>query len=149
MKCLSVRQPWADFICPPVDGIEGLMLPPGLELPKNIENRRWWTSYRGDLLIHAGQTVDWNAVEMFGLTFRDFELGAVVGKVILIGCGRKRGPGSISRWGLTDQYHWRLGWPERFDRAVPWRGTLGLFDVPEGALGVEFRARAVEPAFMG
>ena len=148
MKCLSVRQPWADLICPPDDGIEWLRLPRGLELPKDVENRRWYTTYRGDLLIHVSQIVDWEAVEMFGLTFRDFVVGAIVGKVILVGCGQTaRGP--VSAWAMAGQYHWRLQYPERFERAVGWKGTLGLFDVPEGALGVEsFRARAVEPSFV-
>jgi hypothetical protein len=38
MKVLSVKQPWASLI---VSGI------------KDIENRTWKTSYRGELLIHA------------------------------------------------------------------------------------------------
>lgn len=42
MKALSIKQPWADFIA------QGF---------KPYEIRRWQTSYRGDLLICASQTV--------------------------------------------------------------------------------------------
>lgn len=41
MKCLSVRQPYAHYIC------AGL---------KTVENRTWTTKYRGRVLIHACDT---------------------------------------------------------------------------------------------
>jgi hypothetical protein len=43
MKCLSVRQPWASLI------VLG---------HKNIENRTWFASLRGRVLIHAGKIID-------------------------------------------------------------------------------------------
>lgn len=43
MKCLSIKQPYADLI------------PSG---KKTIENRRWATRYRGEFLIHASSHVD-------------------------------------------------------------------------------------------
>ena len=43
MRALSIRQPWAWLIA---------------EAVKDIENRRWATTYRGVFLIHAGKQFD-------------------------------------------------------------------------------------------
>ncbi len=43
MKTLSIQQPWAWAI---------------LHAGKDVENRRWRTTYRGPLLIHAGKSFD-------------------------------------------------------------------------------------------
>jgi activating signal cointegrator 1 len=42
VKALTIRQPWASLIAAGV---------------KTIETRGWRTSYRGDILIHAGRTM--------------------------------------------------------------------------------------------
>ena len=64
INVLSVRQPFADEI------IFG---------PKWCENRTWWTSYRGELFIHASR---WDGQPErtcgYGVT------GAIIGKVQLI-----------------------------------------------------------------
>lgn len=49
MKVLTIRQPWASLI------IEGY---------KMFEFRSWKTNYRGEILIHAGQGVDRDAMKM-------------------------------------------------------------------------------------
>jgi hypothetical protein len=49
MKALSIRQPWAYLI------ITG---------DKDIENRTWATAYRGPVLIHAGKTMDYDALDL-------------------------------------------------------------------------------------
>lgn len=52
LKALSLWQPWPWLICHP-EVLAACDLP-----AKKIENRKWYTSYRGDLLIHAGTTLD-------------------------------------------------------------------------------------------
>ena len=47
MKALTVRQPYAHFIA--CD-------------QKRVENRPWATSYRGDIVIHAGKSRTWHNV---------------------------------------------------------------------------------------
>jgi hypothetical protein len=42
MKCLSLRQPWANAV---------------LYLGKSVENRKWNTRYRGEFLIHAAKAM--------------------------------------------------------------------------------------------
>ncbi len=69
MRVLSIRQPWAYFIC---------------EGTKKTENRSWSTDYRGPVLIHAGQRWADEAVETieqrFGLSIpRDLPRGGIVG----------------------------------------------------------------------
>ena len=41
MKAISIKQPWAWLIA------NGYM---------TVENRKWYTGHRGDLLIHAGKS---------------------------------------------------------------------------------------------
>jgi hypothetical protein len=73
MKALSVRQPWAWLL------VHG---------PKDIENRNWYTNYRGWVMIHASKTFDRSAYEelkkMVGLNLpaiNEFPLGAIVWEV--------------------------------------------------------------------
>lgn len=48
MKALTILQPHAAQIVTPAG-----MLPAG-EVPKRVENRSWYTHYRGPVMIHAG-----------------------------------------------------------------------------------------------
>lgn len=81
MKALSIRQPWAWLI------VEGY---------KDIENRDWYTTYRGQLLIHAAKTLR-SADYRFAVDYaykrgvivppaRELPLGGIVGAVTLIDC---------------------------------------------------------------
>lgn len=54
MKALTICQPYAALIC----------LPSTDWRHKRVENRKWFTSYRGPLLIHAGKSRDWLEVYM-------------------------------------------------------------------------------------
>ncbi|HXX05528.1 MAG TPA: ASCH domain-containing protein [Candidatus Bathyarchaeia archaeon] len=66
MKCLSVSQPYADFI------IEG---------KKTIELRRWNTMYRGEFLIHAPLKVNKEACKRLKIKEDDLRTGVIIGKV--------------------------------------------------------------------
>ena len=71
MKVLTIKQPYASLIA------EGL---------KEYEFRTWKTKYRGEILIHAGKSVDKKAMEKF----KDFNLGypsgCIIAKVNLTDC---------------------------------------------------------------
>lgn len=75
MKALSIQQPWAWCI---VNGHKG------------VENRDWNTQYRGELLIHAGKTIDRDAydfLQSMGLKVPppdELPTGGIVGKARLI-----------------------------------------------------------------
>jgi hypothetical protein len=84
MKALSIRQPWAWLI---VNGF------------KDIENRGWWTYFRGQFLIHASSTMTWEeydiccrfAAERGVYTPRQSQIlrGGIVGYATLTDCVRK------------------------------------------------------------
>lgn len=121
MKCLSVRQPWAT------------LLALGL---KDVENRDWYTSYCGPLLIHAGKQFEDEAVgwilqrlddierKKFPMQKSAFPLGGIVGCVRMVDCVTD----SESKWFVGD-----YGFV--FDKAIelpfmPMPGRLGLFNAP-------------------
>jgi hypothetical protein len=86
MKCLSVPQPWAWAI---------------LHAGMDVENRTWWTEYRGPILIHASKRYDAGAADEIlgkmdlihraqapnGIPGRKLlPRGGIVGQAVLVGC---------------------------------------------------------------
>jgi hypothetical protein len=130
MKCITICQPYAHLIITPQD-----LLKAG-DVQKRCENRTWPTDYRGWLLIHAGKSRAW--LEKFDLErYPNMVFGAIVGMVKVVDCVEIERP---ETW--RDRYPWLLNHPHaegpwghiydgavRFDRPVPWRGALGLFEV--------------------
>lgn len=110
MKALSVKQPWAYLI------IHG---------GKDIENRSWQTSYRGPLLIHAGQRPDREALAYFaGFLPDELHCGVLIGVVELVEIVTE----SRNPW-FTGPFGWRLVRPRPVE-PEPVTGALNLFDVP-------------------
>lgn len=72
MKVLTIKQPWASLI------INGY---------KRYEFRSWYTNYRGELLIHAGKSVDKEAMKRLE-KYLDFDIpiGKIIGKVNITNC---------------------------------------------------------------
>src|SRR5258708_38232386 len=83
IPALSIRQPWCWAI---------------LNCGKSVENRTWATAFRGKLRIHASKT--WDAEGEAWLTHQGLivpnffvcrdkgEIGAYVGEVTVVECGR-------------------------------------------------------------
>ncbi|MBN1663410.1 MAG: ASCH domain-containing protein [Deltaproteobacteria bacterium] len=121
MKALSVRNPWAWLI---VHGI------------KDVENRNWASNYRGQLLIHASMTWDYDGAlwisNHFGKIFpnvSEVTQGAIIGRVNMVDCvTRHASKLFFGRYGFVLQE------PKAFENPIPYRGQLGLFDVPEDIL---------------
>lgn len=123
MKCLSIRQPWADLI------IEG---------KKTIEVRCWQTPYRGKLFIHAAKTKEKNYPKKF--LNQNRVTGAVIGAVELIDIKKA----SAKSWGKNKKLHlssgpmpagktffWFLEKPKKIKKPITVKGRLGLFNVSE------------------
>lgn len=71
MKAITIQQPFAMLIA------EGL---------KEYEFRTWETKYRGDILIHAGKSVDKEAMKRFAYLNLDYPLGCFVAKATITDC---------------------------------------------------------------
>lgn len=145
MKALTVKQPWAWAIA---------------HGQKDVENRRWTTSYRGLLAIHAGAAWDegggWDrrviqAVLHYGQPAGHFDPPLKVegfthsgDPIALLREPHRFVPGAViavadlidvtrddpSGWAEPDQFHWRLANVRRLDQPIPAKGALGLWTLP-------------------
>jgi hypothetical protein len=128
LKALSIMQPWAWLI---VNG------------HKDIENRTWWTNYRGPVLIHAGKKADAHFMpphwEWSHITPPEaFDFGGIIGRAEIIDCTRD----SLSPW-----FHGPFGFVLDNMEPLPFqpcRGALGFF-VPDFTPGASPLARAQAP----
>jgi hypothetical protein len=116
-KVLSVRQPFADLI------VRGL---------KPIENRKWRTSYRGFVYIHAAKRphiMTHEEIEQcFGVHLHSGprRYGAI-GRATLVDIVESH----ESHW-FTGPYGWIFENPEPLDSPVPMKGQGHLFSFTFG-----------------
>ena len=132
MKTLSLLQPWASLV---VMGV------------KKIETRSWKSDYRGPLLIHAslGKKGSILSTESpFKKYIRNFEslpFGSVIGVVLLEDIvpieqlfltGHELASLTMEEKAFGDyskgRYAWLLTAPQIFDKPIPVKGTLGLWE---------------------
>lgn len=132
MKALSIRQPWAWAI---------------VHCGKDVENRTWYTGYRGEVLIHAcalpprtnagripralqDELVDaLDAIEqlvtLVGPLSYDMlraQSGGIVARARIVDCVREsKSPWFVGPWGIV------LADVTPID-IIPCRGQLGLWD---------------------
>lgn len=135
IRALTVRRPWADLIA---------------HHGKRVENRSWSTSYRGRLLIHAGQGWDPQA-SLFaahigcwpndGYGVKAVHPEGIVAVAELVGVCPGL-PCECGPWAMPESRHWLLGDVRALADPVPATGALGLWrpstEVVESAMaGVE------------
>lgn len=119
MKALVVRQPWAWAI---------------MEGTKRFENRSWKTSYRGPLAIIAGSSKQSLArgtafIEQLGLVVPDnLPRGCILGVVNLVDIIL---PSQSCDPFAEGPYCWVLESSVKLERPVPYKGRLGLLQLPE------------------
>lgn len=123
MKALVIRQPWAWAI------MEGI---------KRFENRTWRRAYRGPVAVIAAASA---ASLVTGTAFIE-RLGIAVPDDLPRGCIL----GVVTLTGIVDPsecrddpfaegpFCWQLESPVKLAQPVPFRGQLGLFDLPVEAL---------------
>lgn len=131
MKAISLWQPWSSLWCSPA---------------KVHETRGWATSHRGWLLVHAakkivhdcGADLDEIVCDEFGNHWRmELPRGALIGAVRIIACEPTLGMAIDNDDDLLcgdfspGRFAWRRKEYKRFDRPIPYRGSQGLFDVPD------------------
>lgn len=135
MKALTVCQPYASLIV-------GW---PGIDVTdvKRVENRTWSTTYRGPLLIHAGNSTRWLGTWDGPIPDR-MPMGVIVGRVDLIGCqsieSLRRAPDRSAIGWIKRHVHaqgpfcWILRRPRRLLSPITYRGQQGLFEVCDAVL---------------
>lgn len=125
MKCISLKQPYAELLA---------------SGKKTIETRAWSTKFRGSFLIHASKTVDVEACEYYEIDMDRIARGAVIGKAVIYDV--KKYPNSnefaldkskhLSLKKIVDNknmYGFLIKDAIKFDDAVPCLGKMGFFDV--------------------
>lgn len=141
MKAITIKQPWASLI------VEG---------KKDIENRTWKTNFRGRVLIHAGVTIDNNAVDKiscfdgelarkvwFDINDNKMPTGAIIGSVEIVDCVVnhpskwaqhkaivKRKINGKNKMVEVPVYNWVLANPILFLEPIPAKGKLSFWDSP-------------------
>ena len=126
MKVLTIKQPWATLI---------------MQGDKRFEFRSWQTKYRGDLLIHAGKSVDKEAVNRLSKYLpKELPTGKILGKVKLVDCIKmstdfknlllKENKDIYTKSAFKENYGWQLTDVEIFEKPIEAKGQLSLWDYP-------------------
>jgi len=68
MKCLSIKQPFAELV------VQGR---------RTIEIRTWNTKFRGEFLVHASQKIDKEICKLHNIDPSKLIHGAIIGKAFL------------------------------------------------------------------
>ena len=125
MKVITIKQPFASLIA---------------SGQKEYEFRTWKTSYRGDILIHAGKSVDKEAMNRFSSFNLDYPLGCIIAKANLTNCipinedvkEELRAKNAPVYWGITSDPTWsgygfKLENIQKID-PIYVNGSLGLWE---------------------
>ncbi|HJU12841.1 MAG TPA: ASCH domain-containing protein [Candidatus Nitrosotalea sp.] len=136
MKCLSVSQPYADLI------IQG---------KKTIELRSWNTKFRGEFLVHAPKKTRPAECKRLGVKAEGLRTGVIIGRVELYDVKKYK-----TARELKSDYKKHLAGKEYHDRAygfllrkpkelkfpIPYKGTLGFFEVSIDSMITENQIKA-------
>ena len=124
MKCLSLRQPYAELL---VTG------------KKTIELRKWNTSVRGKFLVHASKNVNKEKCKSLGINHTKLTVGAIIGKAILYDVKKYDNRAQFTRDKSrhyadaiifeSSMYGFIIKNAQRFRYPTRWRGQLKFFEV--------------------
>lgn len=125
MKVLTIRQPWATLI---------------MQKNKRFEFRSWKTNYRGEVLIHAGKTLDKEAADRLKKYLPDeLPLGKILGKVTITDCIpmseefakmlSKENSDIYTSHSFSNNYGFKIENVEVFDVPIEAKGQLGFWNI--------------------
>lgn len=123
MKCLSLKQPYADLMAIG---------------RKTIELRKWNTKFKGEFLIHASKNIDNDACMYHNIETKSLILGAIIGKATLFDVKRYSNREEFNddegkHLATKDFSNYRYGFMVKdaikFDKSIQTPGKLGLFEV--------------------
>jgi ASCH domain len=124
MKCLSLKQPYAELL---VSG------------KKTIELRAWNTHFRGKFLVHASKNVDKQRSESLGIDHVMLTCGAIIGAAVLydvkvyknktqIEMDKNKHCADIEKFGFC-KYGFMIKNARRLRSSIPYPGKLKFFEV--------------------
>jgi hypothetical protein len=129
MKCLSLRQPYAELL---VSG------------KKTIELRKWNTNFRGKFLIHASKNVDKERCKSLGIDHTKLDTGAIIGGAILYGVKKYDNKIQLMRDKNSHyadanifnsyMYGFLIKNAHRLKHPIQFLGKLGFFEVDDSLL---------------
>jgi hypothetical protein len=125
MKCLSLKQPYADLLA---------------FGEKTIELRKWNTRFRGEFLIHASKNIDIQACERLDIDIDKFTIGAIIGSAFLYDYKEYSNQEEFNKdkqkhFSIVTKYFdgYKYGFLIRnarlFKKSIPYRGKLRFFEV--------------------
>jgi len=126
MKCLSVSQPYADLI------VQG---------KKTIELRTWNTKFRGEFLVHAPFKVKKDACKRLGIDETKLRTGVIIGKAEIFDVKVYNLVSELkadykkhfaTEEFLRHKYGFLLKKPKELLMPIPYKGSLGFFNVHLG-----------------
>jgi len=129
LKCLSLKQPYADLLA---------------RGRKTIEIRKWNTNHRGPFLIHASKNVNKDACLTLGFDENNLVKGAIIGKAfvydviqyttldVFLGDRHKHfSIEDIKPNHLFKKYGFLVKDALKFREEIPYLGKLGFFEVSD------------------
>lgn len=125
MKCLSLKQPYADLLA---------------FGEKTIELRKWNTRFRGKFLIHASKNIDIQACERLDIDIDKLTIGAIIGSAFLYDFKEYSNQEEFNKdkqkhFSIVTKYFdgYKYGFLIRnarlFKKSIPYRGKLRFFEV--------------------
>ena len=124
MKTITIKQPWATLI---------------MQGDKRFEFRNWQTAYRGELLIHAGKSIDKEAIKRLEKYLpKELPLGKILGKLRLLYCIKispefkeellKENRDIYTKSSFKENYGWQVDNVQVFDEPIEAKGHLSLWE---------------------
>ena len=124
MKTITIKQPWATLI---------------MQGDKRFEFRNWQTAYRGELLIHAGKSIDKEAIKRLEKYLpKELPLGKILGKVRLVDWIKmspefkeellKENRDIYTKSSFKENYGWQVDNVQVFDEPIEAKGHLSLWE---------------------
>ena len=125
MKCLSLKQPYADLLA---------------FGEKTIELRKWNTRFRGEFLIHASKNIDIQACERLDIDIDKLTIGAIIGSAFLydfkeysnqeeFNKDKQKHFSIVTKYFEGYKYGFLIRNARLFKKSIPYRGRLRFFEV--------------------
>jgi hypothetical protein len=129
MKCLSLRQPYAELL---VSG------------KKTIELRKWNTNFRGKFLIHASKNMNKEKCKSLGIDYTKLGIGMIIGRAILYDVKKYDNKTEFMKdknrhyadASIFDSYMYgfKIKNAQRLRHPIPFSGKLGFFEVNQSII---------------